>query len=189
MADLAAYIRAIPLPHGMSLSQAPLERGFLLNVSDSLSVRYRCVYGYIGEIKFSPDDDSRLMTPETPAFLQIVVKLWWKYGNLPAEQHDSFAFCRLNAILSTEAFDGRTILRRVGDPVAGFSEAISGAQLSAQLTGWGPISAAEWQSRQPQSFPAFGGFELNGDAIAVLPKLGARNSPNTISQRPHYARL
>lgn len=49
-ADMGEYRRAIPLPHGMALAQAPFALGFLLNVSDSLAVRYRRFYGYVGEI-------------------------------------------------------------------------------------------------------------------------------------------
>ena len=73
------YRRSIPLHRGMSPAQSPLERGFLLNVSDAIAVRYRRVYGYIGEIKFLPDGDNELITHETPALRHIVVYLWWGY--------------------------------------------------------------------------------------------------------------
>lgn len=91
--------------------------------------------------------------------------------------------------MSTPAFDGRTILLLVGDAATGFVESTRSIRLAAKLTGWGPTPAAEWELRRPQSPPAAGGFELNGDAIAVLPKLGARNFLRRHFATARYARL
>ena len=76
----------------------------------------------------------------------------------------------------------------VGDPVSGLVEATSGTLLTAQLTGWGKISAAEWKLTHPRSFPD-DGFELNGDALATLPAIAATSFGHTHPPNVGYARL
>ena len=57
-------------------------------------------------------------------------------------------------------------------------EATHGVHLAAQLSGWGPVSAAEWKLRSPRTF-FNDGFEINGDSLAVSPALPKGIPPNT----------
>lgn len=77
-----------------------------------------------------------------------------------------------SAFASTALFDGSMQELVVGDPVSGLIEATSGDNLTAQLTGWEPISAAEWKLRHPRSFHE-DGFEPNGDALEALPAISS----------------
>ena len=76
----------------------------------------------------------------------------------------------------------------IGDPISGLVEATSGTLLTAQLTGWNKISAAEWKLMHPRSFPE-DGFDLNGDALATLPAIAATSFGHTHPPNVGYARL
>ena len=76
----------------------------------------------------------------------------------------------------------------VGDPVSGLIEATSGDNLTAQLTGWPPISAGEWKLRHPRSFHE-DGIDTNGDALAALPAISSENSGHARPPNVGYARL
>ena len=92
-----------------------------------------------------------------------------------------------SAFASTALFDGSMQELVVGDPVSGLIEATSGDNLTAQLTGWEPISAAEWKLRHPRSFHE-GGFELIGDALASLPAISSGHFGHTRPPNVGYSR-
>ena len=88
-----------------------------------------------------------------------------------------------------------------GGPVSGLIEATSGSLLTAQLTGWNKLSAAEWKLTQPRSFPddcdrfsnvcepiQGDGFGLNGDSLATLPAISAENFGQAHPPNVGYAR-
>ena len=50
--------------------------------------------------------------------LTIIVRLWWKYGTLRQEGHDSWVYCRMLAFTSTALFDGQLEVICVGDPIS-----------------------------------------------------------------------
>lgn len=133
--------------------------------------------------------------PRRPGFVtnrsQAVVAIRQHLGGSPRHPR----FWRVQAFASTSAFRNHPELISVGDPASGFLEATSGARVTAQLTGWGPVGSDEWRFRQPQSFRDTG-FELNGDAVAVLPKLSMMRflhhrlpTPRTIASRPPASRV
>ena len=70
--------KTTPLPSGMKLSKAGNQ--LLLSVTDIHALRFRRVYGFIGEIKYLQETDeqgvSLPISMETPAMIQAVVKLW-----------------------------------------------------------------------------------------------------------------
>ena len=179
----------IPLPHGMRLRRRPSEDMPLLSMGVIRSLRFRCIYGYVGEIKFIKDEPDGLISFESPALVAVIVKLWRRYGSEQKEQFGSWAFCRLLAFASTALFEGSTQVVTVGDPVSGIIEATSGSLMTAKMTGWAPVTAAEWKLRQTRSFHE-DGFELNGDALATLPAIAADNfgymhHPNVPYARTH----
>ena len=64
-----------------------------LSMIDIQSVRFRLVYGYVGEIKFIEGEPEDEISFDPPAMIAIVVKLWWRYGSARADQNDGWAFC------------------------------------------------------------------------------------------------
>ena len=160
--------------------------------SSALVRRMLCVFGAStalwGEIKYIKGEPTDAISFDSPALLAIIARLWWRYGSLRQEAHDSWVCCRLIAFASTALFGGQLEAISVGDPVAGFIEATSDENNTAQLTGWPPISAAEWKLRQTRSFPG-DGFEVNGDALAVLPAVASGRFGHTPPPNVSYARL
>ena len=179
-------LKTLRLPDCWSISRP--EKQLSASIDDAASLRFRRVCGFIGEIKILQTGDSTIVRCETPAHLKIIAKLWWMYGNSPAERHDSFIYCRVQDFTSAACCDGPHALMRVGDPVTGFIEATIGGHGTAQLTGRGPVSSAEWKLRHPRSFMAEG-IEVSGDAIAVLHQLPKANFLHRHFPNDPYARM
>lgn len=66
-----------------------------LFMGDIRSVRFRRVYGYVGEIKFTNDEPEDEISRDPPAMITIVVKPCWRYGSTRAEQNGRWALCRI----------------------------------------------------------------------------------------------
>ena len=179
---------SIPLADGMSSCRRSAEKQAPLSLMDTQALRFRRVYGYVAEIKYHPEETKDVITFETPAAATAVLKLWWRYGNLTAEAHDSWLYCRILACTSTAAFEGQFELFNDGGPISGIPEATNGARQTAQLTGWGPVSAAEWKLRSPSTF-IDDGFELDGDALAFLPSVAKDNFAHFHLPNAAYARM
>ena len=195
----------------MRLHRRPSDNMPLLSLGETHAARFRRVFGYVGEIKLIKDEPTDEIDFHSPALLTIITKVWWRYGSLKAEQHDSWIWCRLltfefphcssrhliwelthTAFTGTALFDGSMETLVVGDPVAGLIEATSGSLLTAQLSGWDKTTAAEWKLLPPRSFlddGPYGGLELNGDALATLPAIAAENFGHTHAPNVGYARL
>ena len=109
----------------------------------------------------------------TPALLQLVVKVPWRYGQNPLEKENSFVYCRINLFASQAAFNGCGRLIRVGDPVTGFVEPTSGDANSAQAIAWDIVDPALWKLSAPATVPAI--FELNPNVLFRIPQLAADN--------------
>ena len=123
-----------------------------------------------GEIAYFQDDPGIPIACKTPTRIQALVILWWLYVFLKEARLDSWRYCRVIAVASTDAFEDESVVLPVREPIPGIIEATSGNYTTAQLTGWKPVAAAEWKLRSPRTFPD-GVFELNGDAIAAPPAL------------------
>ena len=121
----------------------------------------------------------------TPALLQLVAKLPWRYWGSPSERGDSFLYCRVNMFASQAAFSSSGRLIRVGDPVCGFVEPTSGDASSAQATGWDICDPAVWKMSAPASAPAV--FELNPNALFRLPQMAAGNFLYVRFPKTNYA--
>ena len=128
----------------------------------------------------------------TPALLQIVARLPFRYGKNRLETMDSWLDCRASAFMSTRnslvrvfantiptgaaCFACDEAVLKVGSPVSGFSEGSNSKEhFGAQLTGWDLALASEWSLLDRASFPAK--LELNGDVISALPQLRRGNFP------------
>ena len=177
---------SIPVPSGMVFRKT--KNQLLLDVDGNLVMRFRRAYGYVGEIAYLQDDPQIPVTVRSSARIQAVFKVWWRYGCLNEERHDSWCFVRLPAYTSTAAFDDESIILTVGDPISGVIEASSSDHGAAQLSGWQPISDAEWKLRSPRTFIE-GGFELNGDSIAALPALAVGNFAHFHVPHVPFARM
>ena len=177
---------SIPLPSGMSIRKA--EKQALLALSDTHAIRFRRVYGYAGEIKCLQEKPGDAITCETPAVVQAVIKLWWRYFPMRGEASGSSLIFRALAFASCAAFGERLQVIRAGGPISGIVEATDGKHHTAQLTGWAPATAAEWELRSPRTLPD-SGFELNGDALAALPSLAKDNFAHYHAPNVPYARL
>ena len=86
----------MPLPSGMRLHRRPRGNMPLLSMGDVHSVRFRRVYGYVGEIKFIKDEPGDAISFDSPAFVAVIVQLWRRYGNSRQEQVGSWIFCRIS---------------------------------------------------------------------------------------------
>lgn len=124
------------------------------------------MYGYIGEIKLLPADKER--GAKTPALMQIVVRLPFKYGKSRLETEDSWLGCRVSAFISAACFANTEAVLRVGSPVTGFLEGSNIREhFGDQLTGWDGCRAADWKLLDPASFPARDSFY----PLASYPKI------------------
>lgn len=160
----------------------------MVTVDGAAALLFRRAYGFIGEIKLVPPDDSTIVWCEASSLLQIIVKMRRSYGGDPAERRDGLIYCRVRDFPIDACFDDPRALFRDVAPVTGFIGATSGEHGTAQLAGRGPVPSAEWQLRLPHSFMGEG-IDVGGDAIAVVPPLSKANFlrlhfPNAPYDRP-----
>ena len=85
----------VPLPAGMWLHRRASDNMPLLSMADYHTARFRRVFGFVGEIKLIKDEPTDVIGFHSPAMLTLVTKIWWRYGTLKAEAHDSWVWCRL----------------------------------------------------------------------------------------------
>lgn len=104
----------IPIPPGASLWKD--KDRLVTAVSETPSIRFRRVYGYVGEITYLQEDKDIPITCKTPARIQAVIMLWWRYGCLPEERYDRWAYVRVVAFTSTAAFEDESAIWRLATP-------------------------------------------------------------------------
>ena len=75
-----------------------IDNRVALRLVDDWAAQFRRVYGYVGEIKLLPADKE--CGTRTPAMLQVVVRLPFRYGKNPLETRDSWLDCRVTAFMS-----------------------------------------------------------------------------------------
>ena len=122
-----------------------------LCLNDECAAKFSRVYGYIGEIKFFPVEES--FGTETPAALQILAHLPFRYGSQPVGIRDGWASVRLTAFVSAAAFELPVSLLRVGGPVTWFVEQANAVYKSAQLASCSRTPASEWKLMRTTRFP------------------------------------
>ena len=177
---------SIPIHSGWSLKRANGQ--MLLGVAETHALRFGRVFGFVGEIEYLQDDPDIPIAPKSPAMVQDVVKLWWRYDHTYEEALDSYAYVRMNAFASTAAFGGDSVWLSVGDPITGVIEANRSTYATAQLSGWPRTAAAEWKMPSPRSF-FDESSDVNGNAIAAFPALSKDNSQHFHAPNLPYARL
>ena len=105
LSDAAADLKAIlPLPSGLELIRSPEGRQLQLRVSPFFASKLRRIYGYVAEIRLTSGDGT-----ETPAQLQLVTRIPFRYGRTEAERELSWILVRLQAFVSKALFDQRAI--------------------------------------------------------------------------------
>ena len=85
----------VPLPAGMRMHRRPSDNMPPLSMADKHTIRFRRVFGYVGEIKLIKDLPSGAIDFDSPAMLAIIAKVWWRYGPHKAETRDRWAWRRL----------------------------------------------------------------------------------------------
>ena len=72
----------------------------------------------------------------TPANLQVILTIPWRYGLTAAEVTASKTQVRIQSFVSRAIFPSATCVLRVGGPVVGYIEPTNGEAKSAQLVSW-----------------------------------------------------
>ena len=123
---------ALPLPTGLALQRAP-EGGKQLQLvaTPSFATKLRRVFGYVGDLQLTDGEGT-----DTPAQLQIVIKIPWKYGHSSAEKENSWMYARVQAFVSKALFSQPAQVVKLGSCISGFLEPTSGTSKSCQLVGW-----------------------------------------------------
>ena len=178
---------ALPLPTGLELVRAPDDSQTQLKLTPFFALKNRMMFGYVAEIKLSSGDGT-----DTPAQLQVVCRIPWRYGVTsagaalkfltifgnsrnfsPFERDFSWIYVRVQAFASKALFASAATIVKLGSCVSGFAEPTSGSSKSCQLVGWDVIQPADWKILSPSTFPVQ--MDINMDAIFVLPQLSGVN--------------
>ena len=137
------------------------------------------VFGYVAEIKLSDGDGTN-----TPALIQAVTMIPWRFGLTAQEYGASHLFCRVQAFISRAIFPTAVAVVSVGDPIVGFIEPTNGGPKSAQLVSWSvcvarnipsfplmlfPRALETWRITAPATPPTY--WELHQDPLYVVPQL------------------
>ena len=93
---------ALPLPEGLSLQRPPDKVGhqIQLRVAPLFAKKMKRTFGYIAEMKLTDGEGS-----DTPAQLQVVTRVPWRYGQTAAETECSWLMVRIQAFTSKALFD------------------------------------------------------------------------------------
>ena len=104
---LAPYLRnsldlsaALPLPKGLKLIRPPDATQIQLRVAPVFARKFRRTFGYVGDIKMSSGEGS-----ETPAQLQVITKVPWRYGPSASERESRWILVRIQAFTSKALFE------------------------------------------------------------------------------------
>ena len=109
----------------------------------------------------------------TPAHVQVIVKVPWRFGSSQAETRASFVWVRINAFISKALFTTPVRALQVGEPIVGFVEPTNGDSKSAQLVSWSPTDLDTWRCQAAASFPNY--WETHVDALFPIPQLHSAN--------------
>ena len=191
----------LPLPEGLELGRSPEGTQLQLVLSPFFASKLRRVFGYIAEISLTSGEGT-----ETPAQLQVVTRIPWRYGRTTAEKESSWMLARLQAFVSKSLFGQAARVLKLGDCICGFTEPSSGNAKSCQVVGWDVCSVEQWRLATPASVPT--NFDLadnrapppcsslltvtvvlflgvNMDSVFVVPQLSATNFSYT--RLPHVS--
>ena len=91
---------ALPLPKGLQLVLSTDESQIQIRVAPLFAKKMKRTFGYVAEIKLSFGGGS-----DTPAQLQLVTKVPWRYGPSAAERESSWILVRAQAFTSKALFE------------------------------------------------------------------------------------
>ena len=146
----------------------------------------------MAEIKLTSGDGT-----ETPAQLQLVTRIPWKYGVTAQETATSWVLVRVQAFVSKALFAKAAQIVKLGSCVMGFAEPSHGKDVSCQLVGWDVVSLDDWRLQSQLTMPAqfdlisnrghtfLSLFLVNMDNVFCLPQLSAVNF--TYTRLPHVS--
>ena len=181
---------ALPLPTGLELVRAPDDSQTQLKLTPFFALKNRMMFGYVAEIKLSSGDGT-----DTPAQLQVVCRIPWRYGVTsagaalkfltifgnsrnfsPFERDFSWIYVRVQAFASKALFASAATIVKLGSCVSGFAEPTSGSSKSCQLVGWDVIQPADWKILSPSTFPVQMDINIICGVILITPKQWAQFS-------------
>ena len=119
----------IPVPSDWLFSKNGKQRQLDFPKRDA--ARFRVVYGFLGAMSGAPDMEDTC----TPLHLQVIAKLWYKFGKKAAEKHWSHIFVRINAFSPRACLDKSFEALTLGAPIRGILEITDSHYGSAQLIG------------------------------------------------------
>ena len=196
----------LPLPSGLHLMRPPdkKESQIQLRVAPFFARKLRRIFVwgkvFFGENTFAPFGCVAEITltdgegADTPAQLQIVTRIPWRYGTNVRETGLSWILVRVQAFVSKALFDSpaRVVLCapplffsfsvsfsrahpriKLGHCVSGFCEPTNGDTKSCNIVGWDTCSLDMWRACSPTT--AISAFDLNMDAVFRIPQLSGVN--------------
>ena len=135
---------------------------------------------------------------DTPAQLQLVTRIPWKYGASVKETSSSWILVRVQAFVSKALFARPAQVIKLGRCALGFAEPSSGKDASCQLVGWDVVTPDERRSMSPLTMPSQFDLDfnrgvnfphpyspMNMDSVYCLPQLSATNFEYT--RLPHVS--
>ena len=148
--DLGADLSSLlPLPKGLEVIRSPDGRQLQLQVAPFFASKLRRIFGYVGEITLCSGEGT-----DTPAQLQVITRIPWKFGSTKAESGNSWLLVRVQAFMSKSLFAKPAQVVKLGDCVVGFAEPSSGTARSCQIVGWDVCSVEDWRAASPSTVPA-----------------------------------
>ena len=122
LTDPAADLSSVsPLPKGPALQRSPEGTQIQLKVEPFFASKLRRVFGYVGEITLTGGDGT-----DTPAQLQVITRIPWKFGRTAAESGCSWMYVRVQAFACKAVFASGAKVVKLGSCISGFSEPSSG---------------------------------------------------------------
>ena len=107
----------LPLPAGLALTRSPEGGQLQLEVSSFFASQIRRIFGYVADISSTSGGGT-----ETPAQLQIVTRIPWRYGRSAGEKESSWTLVRAQAFASKALFSSPERVAKLGQRIAGFAE-------------------------------------------------------------------
>ena len=152
---------ALPIPNGLKLIRPPDDKQTQLVAEPYFARKMRRAFGYVSEIVLTSGEGA-----DTPAHLQVVCKIPWKYGSTADASSPSWILARLQAFASDALFPRKSQIVKLGSCIVGYCEPTSGDFASCQLVGRGACSPLDWAQLSPMTIPP--SYDLNIAAFGSL---------------------
>lgn len=155
-----------------------------LDVANPYLLYYNCVSCFPWYL--SPRSDGE--GTSTPAQIQVIALIPWRFGTTSQEFCAIFIYVRINAFISRALFPTPVCVRKIGGPVVGYCEPTNGVAKSALLVSRGPTAVDNilifycchpsgeldtWMRVSPTTYPTH--WEIHQDAMYPMAQLHAAN--------------